>query len=120
LAGGNIEGELAACQRFYEKSYNLADAPGAITSEGAVAIISASSTTEARGAISFKVKKRATPVIVAYSPNSATAERVRNNGVELVVSGYVLSGQHGFGGVNSSSLLSNAAVLLQYTADAEL
>jgi len=55
-AGGNIQGELAACQRYYE-SY-------AFGSDG-VLPAQAISTTAAYGSLSYKVRKRGNPTIAA-------------------------------------------------------
>lgn len=69
-AGSTITQELAACQRYYEKSYNIADAPGSNTVSGIVFVLPGSEGSSTAGVmdgyISFKVAKRATPSVTIY------------------------------------------------------
>lgn len=66
--GKDIESEIRAAQRYYEKSYNLSVAPAAITSVGALATHSDNAATVDLDAnIFFKVAKRTTPTVVFYS-----------------------------------------------------
>ena len=57
--------ELALCQRYFEKSYNLDVAPGAVTTLGAPRqrVVS----TDFWWSVAFKVAKRADPTCVVYS-----------------------------------------------------
>jgi hypothetical protein len=71
LAGGTIEGELAACQRYYEKSYNLNVNPGTNTLLGMSSIqISQNFINNSFVRFPFfsMVRKRVTPSFVIYSP----------------------------------------------------
>lgn len=67
-----IEQELALCQRYYEKSYDIGTAPGTSVSAGSE-LIRQSSASEAATAFNrrFTVNKRATPTVVFYNPNTA-------------------------------------------------
>jgi hypothetical protein len=79
LAGGNIEGELSACQRYYEKSYSINTAPGSITQLGSVVSLAVSTSllylTQGR----FITPKRAAPTIRYYSPATGNIDRWRND-----------------------------------------
>jgi hypothetical protein len=67
-AGGDMQGELAKCQRYYEKSYNHDVLIQTNTTQGiSSSIDQAASATSTNGAeISFRVPKRATPTIATY------------------------------------------------------
>ena len=66
--------ELALCQRYYEKSYDLDTVPGTTTLIGAP-IQHGGGSILLTGA-SFKVRKRAIPTIVIYSPYDGASDRV--------------------------------------------
>lgn len=68
---GTIQGELAACQRYYEKSYNQATAPANAASTTNVQPIGVAYTTGIVrvGNVLFKVTKRAQPVVTLYNTN---------------------------------------------------
>lgn len=65
--------ELWLCQKFYEKSYQLADVPGTVTNLGRKAV-GFQSLTNITHLVSceFKVRKRSTPAVTLY-PSSAGA-----------------------------------------------
>lgn len=69
----SYEEELRACQRYYEKSYNQADAPGSVANGGGVVVIAG---TAGRATAYFKVTKRTTPTCSVYSPNTGTVAKV--------------------------------------------
>lgn len=115
--------ELALCQRYYEKSYDMATAPGTITTVGAVSVIYQSTYGAATG-FRFQVRKRGTPAVRGYPPASGT-----NNGVGYWSSASdatnraVTFGNIGESGVRYITLTSSSANLLyegHYEADAEL
>jgi hypothetical protein len=66
--GANIQAELAACQRYYEKSYNPEVAPGTNTNNGAVYQgVSSDQYGSATYTINFQVTKRVTPSLAVWS-----------------------------------------------------
>jgi hypothetical protein len=67
-AGGTIQGELAACQRYFSKSYNQSAAPGSATFEGFVySGGNAVNTTGYLGAeITYPVRMRIAPTLTTY------------------------------------------------------
>jgi hypothetical protein len=80
--------ELMMCQRYYEKSYDLATAVGTATTSGQASnsINLTSGTTDLISQnIFFGVRKRATPTTTIYSPFSGNSARVRNtiNGSDI-------------------------------------
>ena len=77
--------ELARCQRYYEKSYDIGDAPGTANGRGAAATRRAGGS---EGATvfndSFKVRKRDIPNIVWYNPNNGTSGQIHNISVGAI------------------------------------
>ncbi len=68
--------ELALCQRYYEKSYDLATVPGTATAIGQNAFFIyglPSSTYSAGKEVTFKVTKRVPPAMTGYSPQTGAA-----------------------------------------------
>jgi hypothetical protein len=58
--------ELAMCQRYYEKSYNIETAVGTNTSTGLTRLTIAQNSIYARATIFFKVPKRAAPTMTFW------------------------------------------------------
>jgi hypothetical protein len=90
--------ELALCQRYYEKSYNVSTAPGTnVTSDLAQAVFVATNADTTGGAcsgfVSFKTKKRASPT-GSYWDLAGNASRVSNdasNNNKTISAGNVIS-----------------------------
>jgi hypothetical protein len=119
--------ELALCQRYYEKSYNLTTNPGTATSVGVVTSsqnAAAVTTGYIGSAASFKTTKRTTPSSIrCYDPagNIDKCQRwtlgvVNSNNHPIAVEG---QGEYGFL-TYSSGTQNAAAIQFHYTADAEL
>jgi hypothetical protein len=71
--------ELALCQRYFEKSYNQADAPGTagyLTHGGVFGAVDVSS---AIGNTQFSVPKRAIPTVTIYDPATGLSGHARDN-----------------------------------------
>ena len=71
-SGGSPQQELAMCQRYYEKSYDLATAPATATETGSFGFCVGTNSTAVNYftyAPIFKVAKRNTPTITLYDLN---------------------------------------------------
>ncbi len=132
LAGKNNIGELAICQRYYEKSYDLETAPGTNTSSGI--LIKATSGDSAGNHyinVDYKVSKRipahttriwnSTGVAdqaSVFANNSAQNSVVFSGNATCTVDATSSSGfyAHAF----SYAAYGNGRIVAQWTADAEL
>jgi hypothetical protein len=127
-AGGTIQGELAACQRYYQKSYGQSvTVPTNSSNTGAVYAISGNAAnSNAISRIGLPVVMRAAPTIVIYSYTSSQTSRVSDaGGVDLTASSGVglAIGDSGFSVQNTSGGTLTAAYggfLFHYSASAEL
>lgn len=112
-----LEAELALCQRYYEKSYNLDVNPGAVSNPGLASGAIASNI----GGFSwpFKVFKRASPTVTVYSNVTGTSGQLRN-----ITTGADAAATVNIVGMNSTEITSGGTggngVRFQYTADSEL
>lgn len=113
--------ELALCQRYYEKSYNLDVAPGSASSIGRVntfydRTMGGTSTSN----IPFKVTKRAIPAVVIYDDLDGTVNKVRGNaGGQGSVAAVVSVGQNN-AQLNYQPAAGNWGCSFHFTADAEI
>jgi len=123
-AGRDIQGELALCQRYYEKSYNDLVDPGTVTREGSAGFNSRLAT-EHTGTIKFGVSKITLPTCNVYSPQNGSVSRMDDQGAGFVNSFATISatliGLNGF-----AEILSNGGFTVggntnfHWTADAEI
>jgi len=73
--------ELLKCQRYWEKSYDYATAVAATVtpgSETSTLVMSSATVSQGGSTVSFKVPKRATPTVTAYSPTTGASGKMRD------------------------------------------
>jgi hypothetical protein len=89
-ATGTIQGELALCQRYYEKSYNIATPPGDPNDIGSLQKMDRASnaTTTAGVSVEFKVTKRGTPSVTLWPSSSSTSGSWRLQGTIVAYTVY--------------------------------
>jgi hypothetical protein len=125
LATGTLQGELAACQRYYEKSYDLATVPGTSTFNG-IYWASGSGASATTGylntALRYQVRKRGVPSVTFWDAvGNANACTRSTLGVGDNNNQSVTSGQIGETGQNVYSTgTSNTTFMFHYVASAEL
>lgn len=117
----HIRDEIALCQRYYEKSYNIDTSPGSVA--GGTMWLNGAYADPYLAMISmqFKVEKRIAPSVTIYSP-TGTINRVQSHSGDLTVSSIADVGTHGIGRVYTSntSSVSQSWRACHYVADAEL
>lgn len=115
--------ELELCQRYYEKSYDMATAIGTLTATSSVSVIYSSASGAGAG-FRFQVRKRGTPAVRGYPYISGT-----NNGVGFWTSAsdatnravtFGSIGESGIRFVSLSGATINSWYEGHYEADAEL
>lgn len=115
--------ELGLCQRYYEKSYDMATAIGTLTATSSVSVIYSSASGAGAG-FRFQVRKRGTPAVRGYPYISGT-----NNGVGFWTSAsdatnravtFGSIGESGIRFVSLSGATINSWYEGHYEADAEL
>lgn len=113
--------ELALCLRYYEKSYNLADAPGASTTTGSIWVDSNGSSSMILPSVNFKVRKRTNPTVTIYSTTGASG-KVRNTttSADLSVSTDTTSENNFSSFIAFVASSANDDIRYQFTADAEI
>ena len=124
-ATGTLQGELTACQRYYEKSYPQGIAPGTASSTAgcemyAALVLYASNNLRQRS--TFKTTKRTSPTVTIYSTNNGATGNWYNEGLATNVpaSAYNI-GDSGFLSYQTSGTTNASNILdFHYTADSEL
>jgi len=121
-AGANAAEELAMCQRYYEKSYDPATAPGTSTNQGMYHPLAINSSNFYYQSVTFKVTKRAVPTMTAYGQTGTAGEWY-----DINAAGY--SGNVGFSftgtgqfdwSCNNSGMTTNHFQGEHWTADADI
>jgi len=128
-SGKSIQEELAMCQRYYEKSYDLDVVPGTASNPGRVVNLLGSTvdggTSDLFATPTFATTKRNTPTVVLYS-NLGTINTVHvltdsGTTVNSAFAGSVGAiGEHGFQADASNAGVTAAGFMFQWTANAEL
>lgn len=112
--------ELALCQRYFYKSYELGVIPGAIASSGALWTAAQATSNYLSIPRSFPVTMRATPTVVIYSTLNGATGFINVDGVNLAATS-ILEGQSGTTvRVNNVATNVNQFANCQITASIEL
>ena len=122
-ATGTIQGEIAACERYFQKNYDLTENPGTTNSNAVVwTQIEGSETSRVLMNWRFQTRMRTAPTMVFYSTSTGSSGKVfsRSANADRNITSYS-AGQTGItyntiDGTNSAG----QQILVLYTASAEL
>jgi hypothetical protein len=121
-----IGAELQACQRYYEKSYDLDVVPGTSTSNNQVMLIASVSRAAGLGGgrsssmYAYKVNKRGFPTVTLYSQTGASGN-VLDTSTNANVAATIDPTNNAIGfGANASGAAPGAALYLHFVADSRL
>ncbi len=118
----SFEHELSLAQRYYEKSYDLAIAPGGVNRNNGQVWVRAIGATEATG-VSWKVNKRGEPIVTVYSFQGNSGKINSSNLTEVGTSINILAiNEYGWRNMTDGTapLTSGDSYSLHFVADAEL
>lgn len=116
LFSESFDQELTACQRYYEKSYDLSVFAGTNTVVGREAFVAA--TTFHRHSTTYKCTKRATPTVSVWSATGVADTANRDAGATAAL-GSISSGVKGFS-AQGAGFVTAVEYSFQWVADAEL
>lgn len=115
--------EIAMCQRYYEKSYDLATPAGTADAfNGAIVFWNPNTSGNTRYPVTLAVQKRVPPTVTLYSLHTGAANAIYNNSAGSDITSFAVGafvGQHGFIAGCANPLAVNE-MRLHFTADAEL
>lgn len=114
--------ELALCQRYFEKSYDVETVVGTATQNGAAGGVSVSTAIGSMVCpVTFKVTKRTAPTVTLISGATPTTGKWSTPSAVVAVALLTTAGEAQFA-VHNSAVTAAAATALygHYTADAEL
>lgn len=116
----NYVGELVACQKYYEKSYDLDIAPGTIDGNG-LARFTANTSGAGDHGVNFSVSKRQIPSMTLYSTTTGNSGNIRDfsGGVDRPIT-TSNNGQSAFSFTLPAVSTTNGRHGYQWTADAEI
>jgi hypothetical protein len=112
--------ELALCQRYYQKSYNLETAPATVSQNGFIVILANNATYGEIFQLRFPVAMRASPTATSYNPTTGSTGSIRNVGASTNVAANITgTAQNGFSNLDVG-LASGSVYQLHYVVSAEL
>ncbi len=127
-ATANAQTELAACQRYYQKSYNTEVAPGTAGTLPGIVVSAPISSTVANGFsfghVPLKVEMRSAPSVIIYSFAGTVGAVSSGQPADLAANsgGVNTAGTRSFSMINNSGgtlTSANGSIIFHYVASAE-
>lgn len=122
-AGGSYGAELALCQRYFAKSYDINLAPGATSGNngGGTVITRVYGSAAPRMYAAFRVSMRAAPTVTIYNPYSGSSGNLSENSSSTnVAASTPQPSTEGFYAGTSGSVVTDRTYEFHYTASIEL
>lgn len=119
-AGGTLAGEVALCQRYYSKSYNLGTAPGTATAAGIVSVYVEGTINNVSVPVQFKTQMRVAPTITTYSGTGVTGQFSNDLAATTSFNNTVVGNIGEYGCVIYNSTTATKIMAVHYIASAEL
>jgi hypothetical protein len=120
----SMEAQVEQCQRYYEKSYNLTTDPGTVTNVGSMQTRTAAATRHLSSLQRvFMTRKRDTPTVDWYSPDSGTVSRIydASGASDYTLSSDARAGEASTGYPNVTVAIPDGSLIMgHWTANAEL
>lgn len=114
-----IDVEIAQCQRYYEKSYNIDVNPGTSTSVGIDYFILGTTAGNQGGKVNMSTTKRAAPTITTYT-QGGTSGQLSTDNQGSVTANVLGQGMSGFSVYYQGGAASAGAIYFHWVADIEL
>jgi len=115
FSGSN--GNLEACQRYFQKTYLYGTIPGAVAMPG-LRTAWAGAAGAAIGPFSFTRSMAKAPTMTAYNYNSGAINSIRDSGgVDRAVTSFSNVGDNGFQSIAVTGLAASTFAYVHYTAD---
>jgi hypothetical protein len=117
----SIQAEFAACQRYYETSYDIDIVPGTVNEvQASWSTVNAADTTLVNGTTFFKVPKRVYPTITIYNTSTGATNSLVAGGTTFTVSVPVYTKNFINRIYTTSAMTPNMYVRYSWAASAEL
>jgi hypothetical protein len=116
----SFDQELAAAQRYWEKSYDYGTAPGTVDTAGASFIAIRSGATVGGTTAFYKVQKRATPAVTMYSTQTGASGKIRDANAADQTPAFAGSGLNSFQWYYTSTAAADGFAYGQWKSDARL
>ncbi|WLR98634.1 hypothetical protein [Shinella sumterensis] len=121
FAARHWQQELALCQRFYEKSYDLGVAPGTASSAvGSVCKSMDASQNFATLHMPFKVTKRSIPSVAVYNPATGASGQASVDAGSVSMSSSRIGQSSFLATVSNTLVTASVFIAAHFTAEAEL
>lgn len=116
---GSLDSDLKACQRYYQKTYDIATNVGTVTFNGSI-VNDAQPNDNPALCGQLKVFMRAVPTVVYYNPGTGATGSARGIGSSANIGVNALTAGQNAISANTNTIVTSDAYALHFTVDAEI